>query len=145
MTTKEEKFYHKEYKKDNLEQMKRPELIEIMKEYSLKHNGLHKEMLILSIIKHQENLDYLKSRLITNNSIEKYHRGTVEYRLPTLIIYRIIRSLWRDDITYILNTDDLKSNYRWLLSIALVSKEIFKLISNYTIAIKSYLQQRKEV
>ncbi|EFA84893.1 hypothetical protein PPL_01886 [Heterostelium album PN500] len=106
------------------------ELVEIMKEYSLKHSGLKKDMLIDAIIKHQQHLTDLKSKLVTDNSIEKFHRGTVEYRLPTLIIYRIIRDLWHDDITFNLNTNQLRSNYRWLLSISRVSKELFKLISS---------------
>ncbi|EFA84891.1 hypothetical protein PPL_01884 [Heterostelium album PN500] len=129
MTTKEI-LDHKVYNRDELVKMKRPELVEIMKAYSLKHSGLKKDLLVSAIINHQEHLADLKSKLITDNSIEKYHRGTVQYRLPTLIIYRIIRDLWHDDITVILNTDQLRSNYRWLLSIALVSKELFKLISS---------------
>ncbi|EFA84924.1 hypothetical protein PPL_01917 [Heterostelium album PN500] len=101
-----------------------------MVKYSLKHSGLKKDMLVDAIIKHQEHRDELKSKLVTDNSIEQYHRGTVEYRLPTLIIYRIIRDLWHDDINLNLNTLHLCRNYRWLLSIGLVSKELFKLISS---------------
>ncbi|EFA79817.1 hypothetical protein PPL_06636 [Heterostelium album PN500] len=130
MTTKEILDKQKIYNQDELNNMKRDDLVEIMKEYSLKHNGLKKDMLIDAIIKRQEHRDDLKSKLVTDNSIEKYHRGTVEYRLPTLIIYRIIRDLWHDDIDVILNTNQLCSNYRWLLSIGLVSKELYKLISS---------------
>ncbi|EFA84896.1 hypothetical protein PPL_01889 [Heterostelium album PN500] len=130
MTTKEILDKQKIYNQDELNNMKRDDLVEIMKEYSLKHSGLKKDMLIDAIIKHQEHLIDLKSKLVTDNSIEKYHRGTVEYRLPTLIIYRIIRDLWHHNIDLILNTNQLCSNYRWLLSIGLVSKELFKLISS---------------
>ncbi|EFA84915.1 hypothetical protein PPL_01908 [Heterostelium album PN500] len=129
MTTKEI-LDLKLFNKDQLSKMKRDELIEIIIKHSLKHSGLKKDLLIDAIIKHQEQIIDFKSKLVTDNSIEKYHRGTVEYRLPTLIIYRIIRDLWYDDINLNLNIDNLCPNYRWLLSIALVSKEFFKLISS---------------
>ncbi|EFA80807.1 hypothetical protein PPL_06395 [Heterostelium album PN500] len=119
MTTKEILDKQKIYNQDELNYMKRDDLW-----------FLKKVMLIDAIIKRQEHLKDLKSKLVTDNSIEKYHRGTVEYRLPKLIISRIIRDLWHDDIDVILNTNQLCSNYRWLLSIGLVSKELYKLISS---------------
>ncbi|EFA82802.1 phospholipase B-like protein [Heterostelium album PN500] len=117
-------------KNNELECMRKDELKVIMKECSLKHNGIQRDLLINAIIQHQEQIIDLKSKLVTNNSIEKYHRGTVEYRLPTLVIYRIIRDLWQNEIDFCLNPANLRESYRWLLSIALVSKELFKLISS---------------
>ncbi|EFA84923.1 hypothetical protein PPL_01916 [Heterostelium album PN500] len=124
------KFLYYKSTLNELDKMNRNELEEIMVKYSLKQSGLKNDTLIDAIIKHQEHLIDLKSKLVTNNSMEQYHRGTVEYRLPTLIIYRIIRDLWHNDINLNLITKDLHSKYRWLFSIALVSKEFFKLISS---------------
>ncbi|EFA84993.1 hypothetical protein PPL_01987 [Heterostelium album PN500] len=145
MTTKEILDKLQIYNRDELKELKRDELVKLMVKYSLKHGRKKKDVLIDSILEYQEHINDIKSKLITNNPIEQYHRGTVEYRLPTLIIYRIIRDLWYEDIHFCQNID-LRSNYRWLLSIALVSKEFFKLISSLfnRFAIKPNPRQTKK-
>ncbi|EFA84994.1 hypothetical protein PPL_01988 [Heterostelium album PN500] len=130
MTTKKILDKQQIYNRDELKKLNRDELVQIMVKYSLKHKGFRKDVLIDSILEYQEHINDIKSKLVTNNSIEQYHRGTVEYRLPTLIIYRIIRDLWHEDTYLWLDVNDLPNKYRWLLSIALVSKEFFKLISS---------------
>ncbi|EFA84996.1 hypothetical protein PPL_01990 [Heterostelium album PN500] len=144
MTTKEILDKQQIFSRDELEKLKRDELVQLSVKYSLKHNGLRKDVLIDSILKYQEHINDIKSKLVTNNPIEQYHRGTVEYRLPTLIINRIIRDLWHEDIDLCLNTDNLRRNYRWLLSIALVSKEFFKLISSLFSSFKTKPNNRIE-
>ncbi|EFA80525.1 hypothetical protein PPL_06563 [Heterostelium album PN500] len=129
MTTKEILDKQINYNINELEKMKREELVEIVKAYSLKHSHIRKDMLINAIIQYQQQIIDLKSKLIANNPIQQYFRGTVGYRLPTLIIYQIIQDIWNDDIIFNTNTDQLFSNYRWLFSIALVCKELFQLIS----------------
>ncbi|EFA84900.1 hypothetical protein PPL_01893 [Heterostelium album PN500] len=133
MTTKEILDQQQLFSRDELENMNRKELENLMVKYSIKYHGLQirktKPKLIELIEKYQDQIIDLKSKLVIDNSMEQYHRGTVEYRLPTLIINRIIRDLWHDDIYFSLGKHCLRSNYRWLLSIALVSKEFFKLIS----------------
>ncbi|EFA84999.1 hypothetical protein PPL_01993 [Heterostelium album PN500] len=144
MTTKEILDKQQIYNRDELKKLKRDELVSLMVKYSLKHNKLKKDVLIDSILEYQEHINDIKSTLVTDNSIEQYHRGTVEYRLPTLIIYRIIRDLWHEDIDFWLDFDHLRNKYRWLLSISLVSREFFKLISSLFSRIKYFHQKSKK-
>ncbi|EFA77202.1 hypothetical protein PPL_12410 [Heterostelium album PN500] len=107
--------------------MKKNDLAEVLKKYQLKvHSSLKKNDMIDTILKYQE----IKSKLVTDNSMEKYHRGTVSYALPTLIIYRIIKIRWDRDTVNFLENHYLRKNYQWLLSLSLISKEFFKLISS---------------
>eukprot|EP01133_Synstelium_polycarpum_P018136 gene18136-21675_t len=71
-----------------------------------------------------------------------YHRGTVEYALPVLIIRRIIALSWRSSLIVPLladqKIDDEIEDYeivrtrwvQWRLSLATLSKEIFQFISS---------------
>ncbi|EFA84890.1 hypothetical protein PPL_01883 [Heterostelium album PN500] len=138
MTTKEILDKHRLISNDELKKMKKNELKNLMVQYSITYDGLQKDLtktnLLELISNYQEYIIDLRSRFITNNPIDKHHRGTVHYRIPTLIINRMIRVLWHHHIDLCLSTDiaqtQLRENYRWLLTIALVSKECFKLISS---------------
>ncbi|EFA77200.1 hypothetical protein PPL_12408 [Heterostelium album PN500] len=64
-------------------------------------------------------------------TIYNYHVGTdFQYALPTLIIFRVIENLWYYESIHHLEAKKQLLNYRWLLSLSLISKEFFKLTSS---------------
>ncbi|EFA82311.1 hypothetical protein PPL_04736 [Heterostelium album PN500] len=127
MTIKEIISKYRIYNQDELEKMTTKELVNVMKTFSLKHTYFRKDLLIKDITKYQQHIAFVESKL-KNNPMENYHRGTVQYLLPTLIIFQIIRFVWHNDID--LGTHNTCFKYRWVLSIAMVSKQIFHQISS---------------
>ncbi|EGG16190.1 hypothetical protein DFA_09218 [Cavenderia fasciculata] len=55
-----------------------------------------KDTIIQQIIKHQNDQQEFKSKMIDNNPLLDYNKGSLEYSLPWPIIRRIISQLWQE-------------------------------------------------
>eukprot|EP01133_Synstelium_polycarpum_P019565 gene19565-23439_t len=104
--------------------MKATELYELGKRMKIHMVKSHsKDQMIEMIMKHQDYLESTKKTLM-DSALSRYHRGTVEYTLPVLLIYRIIRMVWMEE------TRMRSGSYYWALNtMSLISKEIFRYTS----------------
>eukprot|EP01133_Synstelium_polycarpum_P002615 gene2615-3006_t len=104
-------------KASKLESKKVTEIHEIATKLGIVNHS-RKELAIEAILE-------LETADVPDDSVDEYHRGHIEYKLPPTIIARIFRTCWKIPS---IGLDDVLV-HKWRLSLGLVSKEFFKALA----------------
>ncbi|EFA84334.1 hypothetical protein PPL_03412 [Heterostelium album PN500] len=85
-----------------------------------------------------EERDRVQKKLIDDNPSNQFHRGHVEYKLPVLIITKILEYSWRISTSNHINT---ALAYEEALQLTLINKQFFgivrKMFNNVALLVKS--------
>ncbi|EFA84333.1 hypothetical protein PPL_03411 [Heterostelium album PN500] len=115
------------YNRDELKKLKKDQLLKICLDNNITvKKSSNKTLIIDDIINIKGERDRLQKKLVDDNPSNQFHRGHVEYKLPILIITKILELTWMqatsDRITLI-------SSYRQALQLTLINKQFFGIVS----------------
>ncbi|EFA84329.1 hypothetical protein PPL_03407 [Heterostelium album PN500] len=86
----------------------------------------NKTSIVNHIINVKEERDRLQKKLVDDNPSNQFHRGHVEYKLPVLIITKILELTWRISTN---NNHTPLLPYREALQLTLINKQFYGIIS----------------
>ncbi|EFA84242.1 hypothetical protein PPL_03319 [Heterostelium album PN500] len=115
------------FTRDELIEFTKDQLFKICVDNKIKVNkSSNKSLIIDHIINFKEEKDRLQKKLIDDNPSNQFHRGHVEYKLPVMIITKILRYCW--DLSTWYRHSPLYS-YREALKLTLINKQFFGVVS----------------
>ncbi|EFA81442.1 hypothetical protein PPL_05430 [Heterostelium album PN500] len=123
-----------ESSQSELKKLTKDKLLKICKKNKIAASkSFRKDELIQSILDFHCQNDEVNITPKSNHSMNEFHRGFVEYSLPTTTIIEILRVCWR---LCLLNTDIMR-RYREALQLTCINKQFHAIVSRWFTRIKN--------
>ncbi|EFA78665.1 oxalate/formate antiporter [Heterostelium album PN500] len=137
---KREKHYRLISFRNELSLLDRDQLYKFCSDNNVKqHHSTGIDMLLLQAIDIKEAQYQLQKKLVDDNPTIKFHRGHVEYKLPVMIITKILRYCWQLST----NRHSPLFSYREALKLTQIDKQFFGIVGQMFNSVKLRIQAPK--
>ncbi|EFA81441.1 hypothetical protein PPL_05429 [Heterostelium album PN500] len=130
-----------ESSQSELKKLTKDKLLKICKKNKIEASkSFRKDELIQSILDFHCQNDALNTTPKSNHSMNEFHRGFVEYSLPTTTIIEILRICWK----LRLQSTDIMTRYREALQLTCINKQFHAIVGSWLTRIKNIDKQSLE-